>query len=118
MATPVDTILACTHPTGRACVDVGGGRMVDCCSACWNASVTARRAERKAQLAARPKDCQRCGRRPHTWTFGPYRLCGRCKTLTAREHSAQSAQHGVLAIFATAPLVDTATWATPKGGVA
>jgi hypothetical protein len=111
MDTQTAIILGCTHPTGRACVDVGGGRLVDCCTACWNASVTARRAARKAQLAERPKDCERCGRRPHTWTYGPYRLCGRCKTATAGEHHRAAAPHGILGMLAVEPLVDTAAWA-------
>ena len=72
-------------------------------------------AGRKAVLLARPKDCARCGKRPHTFLVAGWRLCGRCKTATMREHHQAQAKAGVLAIFATAPLVNTSTWATQNG---
>ena len=113
--TPQETILrACVHPTGRADVRVGPGQYVDVCSTCWNRSVAAYRQERKAQLAARPRDCARCGVRPHRWRVAGYRLCGRCKTVTMREHHQETARHGPLAIFATGLMVDTSTWASVK----
>lgn len=80
------------------------------CCACIDAHNTAWRAARKAQLAARPKDCDRCGARPHTYTYAQYRLCGRCLTATKREHFKACAKARALAIFATEPLVDTKNW--------
>ena len=110
--------VAAGHAAGqRPTVDLHG-EMIAVCAPCWNTSVFARRAERKAQLAARPKDCARCGARPHTWTYGGFKLCGRCKTATAQEHGRALAKAGALAIFATAPLVDTSSWAARRQTVA
>jgi hypothetical protein len=57
------------------------------CVPCWNASVEAYRAQRKAELAARPK-CEACGRKPQTWTLGgsdaQVSLCGTCKNRVNR----------------------------------
>ena len=103
---------ACDHVSGKTdhCLRVGREQLY-ACLACANAAGQAWREDRKAQLAARPRDCDRCGLRPHTWTVAGYRLCGRCKTTTMREHHRESAKHGLLAIFATEPLVDTRQWA-------
>lgn len=51
--TAQDRILrACNHPDGpRSEVDMGKGEIIMVCLDCWNRSVTARKAERKAQLA-------------------------------------------------------------------
>jgi hypothetical protein len=73
--------------------------------------VYARREADKARRQAEPKDCMRCAKHAHRWNYGGYRLCGRCKTLTEREHHRAAAQHGALAMFATALLVNTDTWA-------
>ena len=80
------------------------------CCACWNTYVYRRRAIRKAELAQRPADCQRCGRRPHTYLLAGLSLCGRCKTLTLTEHHQALAKAGHLAIFAQGLLVDTSQW--------
>ena len=80
-----------------------------CCD-CWNTHVTARRAARKAQLAERPNDCDRCAAHPHTYEYGGYRLCGRCLKAAKIEHNRNLAAAGVLAIFATHLLVDTQQW--------
>ena len=80
-----------------------------CCD-CWNAHVAARRSARKAQLAERPNDCDRCAAKPHTYEYGGYRLCGRCLKATKGEHNRNLATAGVLAIFATHVLVDTKQW--------
>jgi hypothetical protein len=85
------------------------------CCACWNRGVSARRAAREAQLACRPNDCERCGKKPHTYTYGPYRLCGRCRIATEREHYQSIVRGGALAIFATGVMVNTENWATRKG---
>jgi len=57
------------------------------CVPCWNASVEADRAQRKAELAARPK-CEACGRKPHTWTLaasdGQVSVCGTCRNRVNR----------------------------------
>ena len=80
-----------------------------CCN-CWNAHVYARRAARKAQLAERPNDCDRCAAKPHACEYGGYRLCGRCLKAAKAEHARNLAAAGVLAIFATHLLVDTRQW--------
>jgi len=51
--TAQETILrACQHPhSGQLNVNMGRGEMLSACVDCWNSSVTARREERKAQLA-------------------------------------------------------------------
>ena len=92
-------------------VRMGKGIVLPVCMACWNAHVAARRAARKAQLAERPNDCDRCGQKPSRWTYGRYALCGRCKTATEREHYKALANAGALGIFATSLLVNTDTWA-------
>jgi hypothetical protein len=104
----------CRHEQRTSEVNMGKGitRMV--CCACWNAHVYARRAADKARREAEPKDCQRCARKPVRWNYGGYRLCGRCKTATEKEHYQHAAKAGVLAIFATAPMVDTREWAARK----
>lgn len=103
---------ACSHDGPRdSYLTAADGAELRACWRCGNAANEARRAARKAELDERPKDCQRCARRPHTWIYGPYRLCGRCKTATEREHHAAAAGAGTLAIFATSPLVDTSAWA-------
>ena len=57
------------------------------CVPCWNASVEADRAQRKAELAARPR-CEACQRKPQTWTMhgsdGPVSICGTCRTKVNR----------------------------------
>lgn len=88
------------------------------CGECLGKIQAQRRSERRAQLAARAKDCVRCAVRPHTFIYGGWRLCGRCKTATMREHHAAQATAGALAIFATAPLVDTRGWASHRASVA
>jgi hypothetical protein len=52
--TPEAIILACTHmpPGSSADVRLGSGRYVACCSACFNASVYARRGMLKANREA------------------------------------------------------------------
>ena len=80
------------------------------CTDCWNAHVAARRAARKAQLARRPNDCDRCAAKPHTYEYGGYLLCGRCLKATKTEHNRSLVAAGVLAIFATHLLVDTKQW--------
>lgn len=111
--TALEIMRACRHdgPRESQIRDRATGTTVYACHNCGNAAIMAHRAARKLELAARPKDCQRCGRKPHTWNYGGYRLCGTCKKLTAREHFTQAAKHGALAIFATSPLVDTSSWA-------
>jgi len=111
--TPEEIFRACQHPGPRDSYYgvQATGETLRACWRCGNDAQAAYRAQRKAELAARPKDCARCGARPHTWTYGGYKLCGRCKTLTAREHSRAMAQAGTLAIFATGLLTDTKGWA-------
>jgi hypothetical protein len=91
----------------------GAGTILTCC-ACWNRSVAARRQARKAQLACRPNDCDRCGKRPHTYTYAQYRLCGRCLAATRREHNQAMARAGSLAIFDIGLMMDTKTWAAGR----
>lgn len=110
----------CTHDgrfplyTNRAGTPSGQLACVDC----YNAHVYARRAARKVELAAIRADkppCQRCGLKPVTWTYGPYKLCGRCKTATAREHSQKAASAGFIGLLAHGgPMVDTSQWAARK----
>ena len=104
---------ACNHPEKERCdsfIRVDGAD-IPVCWRCANAAHAAWRAERKAQLAARPKDCARCGARPHTYFYGGHKLCGRCLTATKREHGRAMGNAGTLAIFATGLLVDTSAWA-------
>ena len=89
----------------------GGRDDIARCGDCIDARNRLARAARKAALAGRPKDCDRCQVHPHTYIYGGYRLCGRCKTATTREHTEALATAGALGIFATSLLVDTSTWA-------
>lgn len=109
--TPAEIMRACQHDGPRDAELRIDGEIIRACWRCGNAAGDARRAARQVELASRPNDCARCGLRPHTWTVGPWRLCGRCKTATMREHYGKSARLGVLAMVATVPLVDTSTWA-------
>ena len=110
--TPEQIMRACDHEGPRdGYFRAANGEQVRACWRCGNAAGDAYRRQRKAELAARPKDCQRCARRPHTWTYAGFRLCGRCKTAAAREHGQAMNHAGSLAIFATGLLVDTSTWA-------
>ena len=78
----------CGKPASEArggrngCVTDADGNSRSECVPCWNASVEAQRAQRKAELAARPK-CEACGRKVATWTLratdGPAGLCGTCR---------------------------------------
>lgn len=114
--TPEQIMRACYHDGPRdSYYKTPGGETITACWRCGNAAGEVSRQQRKAQLAARPKDCQRCGQRPHTWTYGGFRLCGRCKTATEREHNLALSRAGVLGIFATRPLVDTSGWAARQG---
>ena len=75
-----ETILrTCTHDDATPCVTLPGGETLRVCSECWNEGVYARRAERKAELAAMPR-CELCKRRG-TSHVGSGRdrvlLCGR-----------------------------------------
>ena len=71
----------------NGCVTDADGNSRSECVPCWNASVEAYRAARKAELAARPK-CEACGRKPHTWTLagadGRVSLCGTCRNRVNR----------------------------------
>jgi hypothetical protein len=89
----------------------GGKEGMAYCTDCHNRRYYERRAARKAQLAARPKDCVRCGKRPHTWTLAGWKLCGPCKTATLREHHVAASGAGFLGLLATSPMVDTSGWA-------
>ena len=57
------------------------------CVECWNAEVAHHKAERKAELAARPA-CECCGKRPGTWRLGEQGdrvlTCGPCKARVKR----------------------------------
>ncbi|MCI0393264.1 MAG: hypothetical protein MOB07_31430 [Acidobacteria bacterium] len=102
----------CQHED-QPCEVSAGGRATTCCNDCYNASVVAWREARKVELQklndALPR-CQRCGVRPMKWDLGGYDLCGRCKTLTNREHHKAAAQAGHLGLF-SGMLVNTSTWA-------
>ena len=105
----------CAHVGKQSCeVRMSRNETLMVCSDCYNAQVYAWRAARKAQLAERPNDCDRCAARPHTYEYGGYRLCGRCLKATRAEHNKGLAAAGVLAIFATHVLVDTQSWAGRK----
>ena len=105
----------CTH-TDRQTSEVMMSKTetIFVCCDCWNAHVYARRAARKAQLARRPNDCDRCGAKPHTYEYGGYLLCGRCLKATKTEHNRSLVAAGALAIFATHLLVDTKQWRGPR----
>lgn len=101
----------CTHHTATPCeVRMSKTETLNVCGDCWNAHVYARRAARKAQLAERDNDCDRCASKPHTYTYGGYRLCGRCLAVAKKEHNRNMARAGTLSIFATHLLVNTANW--------
>lgn len=101
----------CTHHTDNPCeVRMSKTETLNVCCACYTAQVYARRAARKAQLAERANDCDRCAAKPHTYTYGGYRLCGRCLTAAKKEHNRNMAKAGTLSIFATHLLVNTADW--------
>lgn len=114
-----DSILHnCSHDGHKNCeVDLGHGRRLWCCVECWNAHVAARRAARKQQIAefnASQPQCDRCGKHPYVWQFGPYRLCSRCKNTVNREHwqnLGRTGQAGFAALIAHTPAVNTTGWA-------
>lgn len=110
---PEDIFRACDHagPRDAELKRSTTGETLRACWQCGNAAIGAHRAMRKAQLAARPKDCARCGRKPHTYTWGGYRLCGACLRVTRAEHQANAAKAGVFALFATGAMISTAGWA-------
>lgn len=114
----------CCHDRGRDCeVDMGHGETLYVCCECWNRHVYARQEARKAQLAehkATLPTCDRCGKHGANWTYGPFQLCGRCKTRSEKEHWQALAKTGNAAfagMIAGRPIVDTRTWAmnTNKG---
>ncbi len=109
--TQTEILESCQHDRRPCEVKMTDGRIIFVCNECWNASVEARRALRKAQLDARPRDCMRCGRHPHTCVvWYQYKLCGRCWRAVRVEHNKALAAAGALAIFATSPLWDFKTW--------
>jgi hypothetical protein len=71
----------------NGCVTGADGSSRSECVDCWNASVAAYRAQRKAELAARPK-CEACQRKPQAWTLAGsdarVSLCGTCKNRVNR----------------------------------
>lgn len=50
MSAQTDILRACNHQHRSCEVNMGRGEVLGVCSDCWNASVYARRSERKAQL--------------------------------------------------------------------
>jgi hypothetical protein len=109
--------LACDHTIDAnyyGSAPIGDGKYRKVCNTCCNAAKMAHKAARKAELANRPKDCYRCGLKPHTFLVAGWKLCGTCKKLTMMEHNKSASKAGVLALFATAPMVDTTTWAARK----
>ena len=115
-AAMVEIFRACDEETGprdAALLDMATGTYLRACGRCGHAAGKVRRRLRKLQLAARPRDCARCGRKPSTWTLAGWKLCGRCKTATAREHARAMAEAGALAIFATA-CSSTPAWAAAR----
>lgn len=114
--TQTEILRACTHRDKATC-EVSRTREHEAlmvCVDCWNAGVYARRAERKAQLAARPKDCERCRRKPSAWNYGGIKLCSPCKKLTEAEHYKATAGFGILALTVHRPMVDSSGWAVPQ----
>ena len=106
----------CRHTDRQSCeITMSKTETLMTCCDCFNSQVYARRAARKAQLAERLPDCDRCAAKPHTCTYGGYRLCGRCLTATKKEHNTNANKAGVLAIFATRLMVNTGEW---KGRIA
>ncbi len=104
----------CQHGDATCEVSHPDGRTLHVCCDCWNRHIYARRAARKQELAewrATLPTCQRCGQRPGNWRVGAWSLCGRCKRATEREHYANLARAGGLAVFVTGPCVDTSGWA-------
>ena len=81
MTTQERIISECTH-NRKSCETSAGA----CCTDCWNASVAARRAERKAQLDTEPR-CACCKRRGAYSCGGtdPVLLCGRHYNQALRE---------------------------------
>lgn len=108
----------CTHQNADYPAQVHDGeRYVDVCTDCANAAGVAYRAARKAELAARPKDCVRCGAKPHAYIVANWKLCRTCKVATMREHHQAAGRAGVFALFATAPMVNTSSWAARRAQV-
>lgn len=116
MPTPEEIFRACDHagPRDAELKRSTTGETLRACWQCGNAAIGAHRAMRKAQLAARPKDCARCGKRPHTYTWGGYRLCGGCLRVTRAEHQTNAARAGVMALFATGAMISTTDWAMAR----
>jgi hypothetical protein len=113
-----DILRNCTHSDQlQGEVTTEDGILHVCCD-CWNQHVHARRAARKAELAAHNATlptCDRCGRHPVRWIYGPFQLCGRCKNATEAEHwrNANATGQPILANLAGGILVNTTAWALP-----
>lgn len=79
----------CRH--GGTCeIRMGKGEILRCCAECWNQHVRARRAARKAQLAAHAASLPACegehsARVPARWNLAGVQLCGRCATRAKRK---------------------------------
>ena len=112
MVSVQDIILRSCQHTDRQRSETRPGNFLVCC-ACWNRGYYARRAARKAQLACRANDCQRCAQKPVTKLYGGFRLCGRCFTAVKREHN-QNAAGCSMPWLITRLLVDTKEWASNK----
>ena len=76
------------------------------CSTCVNEINERLRAERKAQLAARPK-CECCNRRVGTWIMRgaePVRVCGPCKKRILTNRGRQTASWGIVGLLGAPPV--------------
>lgn len=105
---------SCQHEHRPCEVNMGRGETIFICTACWNRGYYARKAARKAQLACRTNDCQKCGRKPVTKLYDRYRLCGRCFAAVKKEHG-QNMAGCSMPWLVTTLLIDTKDWAIVRG---
>ena len=102
-----ETILRnCQHEERyRSLVDMGHGERLLVCCECWNAGVAARRAVRKAQLAAMPRcEAQPCKLRQTVTLAGTAHLCGRHASKAQAEFLRQFSAYGILAMAVLATM--------------
>lgn len=97
------TILrACGHPThpSRVCeVDMGKGERLRVCADCYNASVAARRAERKAYLATLDRCAVPGCTRRATIAINGLDICGTHRRRVSKAHAANCARLGSICLF-------------------
>lgn len=95
----------CNHVNRSCAVNMGHGETLQVCDTCWNASVQARKAARKAQLAAMPRcEVPGCTRRGTQVVWGHTLMCGHHLRRTEQGHyKAMASTPGGMGLFMPCP---------------